>query len=153
MNNDYDTRRSFEAAALAGDEDARKYAEEGFEGIEAAYGGFNALKDLKEKYGTGGGLSGAKNEAGLTQRIVDYERSEQTKQYESMFAPKDKQEAVSVDEQVAEANYEPSDKMKAAKERVANYNSNPFNDGDNEAQRTQAADSFSKYKLDLRRWT
>ena len=74
MNNDYSTRRSFEAAAMAGDEDARKYAEEGFDGYEGLSGGFAALRELKEKYGTGGGMHGYKNKAGLAQRIVDHSR-------------------------------------------------------------------------------
>ena len=47
MMNDYDTRRSLEAAAMAGNKDAKKYAKKGIKGknIQDAYG---VMRDLKE---------------------------------------------------------------------------------------------------------
>ena len=48
MMNDYDTRRSLEAAAMAGNKDAKKFAKKGIKGknIQDAYGD---LRDLKKE--------------------------------------------------------------------------------------------------------
>ena len=73
MMNDYDTRRSMEAAAMAGNKDAKKYAKKGFKAgnIQEAYG---VLRDLKKEYVGGGGMDGAKNRAGLTHALVKADR-------------------------------------------------------------------------------
>ena len=73
MMNDYDTRRSLEAAAMAGDKDAKKFAKKGIKGknIQEAYG---VLRDLKKEYVGGGGMDGAKNRAGLTHALVEADR-------------------------------------------------------------------------------
>ena len=73
MMNDYDTRRSFEAAALDGNKDAKKFAKKGFKG-KNIYDAWDAYKGLKKEYVGGGGMRGAKNEAGLTQAIVEADR-------------------------------------------------------------------------------
>ena len=85
--NDYDTRRSLEAAAMAGDKDAKKFAKKGIKGknIQDAYG---VLRDLKKEYVGGGGMDGAKNRAGLTQALVQADRDAQTAAYKDMFASK-----------------------------------------------------------------
>ena len=59
MMNDYDTRRTMEAAAMAGNKDAKKYAKKGFEAdnIQDAYG---VMRDLKKEYVGGGGMGGAR---------------------------------------------------------------------------------------------
>ena len=87
MMNDYDTRRSLEAAAMAGDKDAKKFAKKGIKGknIQDAYG---VLRDLKKEYVGGGGMDGAKNRAGLTQALVQADRDAQTAAYKDMFASK-----------------------------------------------------------------
>ena len=65
MMNDYDTRRAMEAAAMAGDKDAAKFAKKGFKGGNI-YSAYDKMKQLKKEYVGGGGMRGAKNEAGLT---------------------------------------------------------------------------------------
>ena len=88
MMNDYDTRRGMEAAALAGDKKARKFAEGGISlgNMHRAYG---KLKDLKKEHVGGGSMIGPDNEAGLTMSLVDYEREKQTEGYEEKFASQD----------------------------------------------------------------
>ena len=73
MMNDYDTRRSLEAAAMSGNKDAKKYAKKGIKGknIQEAYG---VLRDLKKEHVGGGGMDGAKNRAGLTHALVKADR-------------------------------------------------------------------------------
>ena len=69
MMNDYDTRRTMEAAAMAGNKDAKKYAKKGIKAknIQDAYG---VMRDLKKEYVGGGGMDGAKNRAGLTHAML-----------------------------------------------------------------------------------
>ena len=75
MMNDYDTRRSMEAAAMAGNKDAKKYAKKGFEAsTKSLMGGWNTMRDLKKEYVGGGGMGGAKNRAGLTHALVKADR-------------------------------------------------------------------------------
>ena len=75
MMNDYDTRRGLEAAAMAGNEDALKYAENGIRAkAKDLVGAYDVMKALKKEHVGGGGMRGAKNEAGLTQALVQHER-------------------------------------------------------------------------------
>ena len=73
MANDYDTRRSIEAAALNGNKEAQKMARKGISAKNAGRA-WDLMKDLKKEYVGGGGMRGAKNEAGLTQAIVEADR-------------------------------------------------------------------------------
>lgn len=95
MMNDYDTRRTMEAAAMAGDEEARKFAEEGFTG-DNIYASWDKMKSLKKEHIGGGGMLGAKNRAGLTQAMVDWDRDEFNK---------------SIDERIAAAQSDASDSV------------------------------------------
>ena len=158
MNNDYSTRRSFEAAAMAGDEDARKYAEEGFKGSEGIHGGFQALKALKEKYGTGGGMHGARNKAGLTQRIVDYDRKMQTEGYDDKYMLKEdykEPEAAAAPE--PEKPAELSDRLKSVNERFSQASAPMTFKKDNDAppaqddQQTAARNFLNDYRIDVTR--
>ena len=74
MMNDYDTRRTIEAAALAGNEDAAKYANKGIDGVKGMVGSWELLKDLKKEHVGGGSMTGAENEAGLTHALVQHDR-------------------------------------------------------------------------------
>lgn len=73
MMNDYDTRRTMEAAAMAGNKNAKKYAKNGIKGknIQDAYG---VMRDLKKEYVGGGGMDGAENRASLTYAAVKADR-------------------------------------------------------------------------------
>ena len=85
MMNDYDTRRTMEAAAMSGNKDAKKYAKKGFKAgnIQDAYG---VMRDLKKEYVGGGGMDGAKNRAGLTYVAVKADRKAQTASYDETYA-------------------------------------------------------------------
>ena len=47
MMNDYDTRRSMEAAAMAGEKDAKKFAKKGFKSGNI-YEAYDVMRDLKK---------------------------------------------------------------------------------------------------------
>ena len=122
MMNDYDTRRTMEAAAMSGNKDAKKYAKKGFKAgnIQDAYG---VMRDLKKEYVGGGGMDGAKNRAGLTYAAVKADREAQTAAYDEKYAKttdlndlKDKLMAQATEE--AAAPIEPSDRMAQVEERM-----------------------------------
>ena len=85
MMNDYDYRRSMEAAAMAGNKDAKKFAKKGFKGGNI-YDAQQTMRDLKDEYVGGGGMNGPKNIAGLTHALVKADREAQTAQYKEDFA-------------------------------------------------------------------
>ena len=58
MMNDYDTRRGMEAAAMAGDKDAKKFAKKGFKAGNI-YSAWDKLSALKKEHVGGGGMNGA----------------------------------------------------------------------------------------------
>ena len=72
--NDYDTRRSIEAAALSGNKKAKKLNEGGFNSLNDVAKAQNVLAKLKKKHVGGGGMGGAKNIMGLTDALVTRER-------------------------------------------------------------------------------
>ena len=88
MSNDYDTRRSIEAAAMAGNKDAKRLAKNGFD-QDSLYEAYDVMKDLKKEYVGGGGMRGAKNEAGLTYAAVKADREAQTASYDEKYASQD----------------------------------------------------------------
>ena len=162
MMNDYDTRRTLEAAAMSGNKDAKKFAKKGIKGknIQDAYG---VMRDLKKEYVGGGGMDGAKNRAGLTYAMVKEDRNAQTAAYDEKYAKttdlndlKDKLMAQATDEAVAPI--EPSDRMAAVEERLegAAGNSPPsLFDKDNadpakaDDQKDAAKNFLNDYKLDV----
>ena len=75
MMNDYDTRRSMEAAALMGNKDAKKFAKKGFKAGNI-YDAYGTMRDLKKEYVGGGGMDGAENIAGLTHALVSKDRDQ-----------------------------------------------------------------------------
>ena len=73
MMNDYDTRRTMESAAMAGNKDAKKFAKKGFKAGNL-YAAHDVMRDLKKEYVGGGGMNGAENRAGLTYAAVKADR-------------------------------------------------------------------------------
>jgi hypothetical protein len=153
--NDYDTRRSLEAAAMAGNKKAKKMSKKGFTDAESVINAQDFFEKQHKKHGGGGAFSSAGDYAGLTHSLVAKDRAKQTAGYDQKYATKDELndlkdvKAKSVDEQVEEAQYEPSEKIKQAKERVVGYKEGVTAGGDGDEQRTEAADSYNKYKLNL----
>ena len=128
MMNDYDTRRTMEAAAMAGNKDAKKYAKKGFKAgnIQDAYG---VMRDLKKEYVGGGGMDGAENRAGLTFAAVKADRDKQTQGYRDEFASKTDLEKLQEEQQNALAESvepketKPSEELESAKSKVQAWES------------------------------
>lgn len=123
--NDYDTRRSIEAAAMSGKKKAEKYAKDGFSNLEDVTKANNMFRKMHERHGNGGDFSSASDYAGLTYDLVQRDRRKFTEGLE----------AKSADEQQAEVKDEPkemkdivlSDHMQKAKERVDNWENGSTN--------------------------
>ena len=131
MMNDYDTRRGMEAAAMAGNKDARKFAKKGFKRGNV-FEGYDVLKKLKKEHVGGGGMNGAKNIAGLTHALVKHDREKQTEDYRREFASIKDLNAMRDDLEAQEeaANYqaqpiEKSDALARAEERVTQADIGP----------------------------
>ena len=168
MMNDYDTRRTLEAAAMAGDKKAKKFAKKGIKGgsIQDAYG---VLRDLKKEYVGGGGMDGAKNRAGLTYAAVKADREAQTAAYDEKYAKttdlnklKDELMAQATEDAVGTEPIEPSDRLAAVEERLENAaggaNTPPsMFDKDNaqpaktDDQKDAARNFLEDYKLDVKK--
>jgi hypothetical protein len=127
MMNDYDTRRTMEAAAMAGNKDAKKFAKKGIKDGKV-FEAYDVMKDLKKKYVGGGGMDGAKNRAGLTFAAVKADRDAQTASYDKQYASQDmlnnkinelKDKFKTEKETQAPVEYEESPELKAAKERLS----------------------------------
>ena len=111
MTNSYDTRRTMEAAALAGNEDASKYANKGFKAGNI-YAAHSTMGDLEKKYGKEYG-------AGLTFAAVNADRDALTNKFTAMSAEDQKKAAT--DSANDGGITEPSPEIQAAKKRVAAY--------------------------------
>ena len=165
MMNDYDTRRTMEAAAMAGNKDAKKFAKKGFKSgnLQDAYG---VMRDLKKEYVGGGGMDGAKNRAGLTYAAVKADREAQTAAYDETYAKTTdlnamKEELMAQATEKAAGNsdpIEPSDRFAAVQDRLEGAASNKppsLFDKDNAApakaddQADAARNFLDDYKLDV----
>ena len=128
---DYDTRRTMEAQAMAGNKDAKKFAKKGFKNIGKVYEGNELMRKLHKKEGNGGSFSSASDFAGLTYKSVKADREAQTNEYKDMFASKEDLDALSQQQQAAatKPEYKPSPEIAEAKERVKTYESGAFDKG------------------------
>ena len=126
--NDYDYRRSLEAAAMSGDKKAAKLSSKGK--IGGILRGQDHLAKLKKEHVGGGGMGGSKNIMGLTQALVEHDREMQTAAYDAKYATKDDLSALAQQESVEpEETYEPSPELAEAKERVAAWESGVYDKG------------------------
>lgn len=73
-NNDYDTRRSVEAAALSGKKKAQKYAKKGFSGLEDVTKANNMFRRMHKRRGNDGDFSSQSDYSGLTYDLVNRDR-------------------------------------------------------------------------------
>ena len=125
---DYDTRRTMESQAMAGNKDAKKFAKKGFKNIGKVYEGNELMRKLHKKEGNGGSFSSASDFAGLTYKSVKADRNKQTEEYDAKYASQqmlnDKieelkgkfKEEKKADEPV---EYKDSDAVAAAKSRLS----------------------------------
>lgn len=111
MKNDYDTRRTMEAAALAGNKDARKFAKKGYKSGNI-FDAHSTMGDLEKEYGKEYG-------AGLTFAAVNDDRKALTKKFTAMSAEDQQKRTKGSKEK--DFNAAPSPEVQAAKERVAAY--------------------------------
>ena len=121
---DYDTRRTMEAQAMAGNKDAKKFAKKGFKNIGKVYEGNELMRKLHKDEGNGGSFSSASDFAGLTYKSVKADRDAQTATYDETYAKttdlnalKDKLMKQASDKAVAADPIEPSDRMAAVEDR------------------------------------
>ena len=76
--NDYDTRRTLEAAALSGKGKAQKILDSGFKSIDDVTNASNFMEKSAKRHGQGGDFSSASDYMGLTQSMVERDRDKQT---------------------------------------------------------------------------
>ena len=128
MMNDYDTRRGMEAAALAGNKDARKFAEEGYRPTaKSLSSAWSVMRDLKKEHVGGGGMSGPENEAGLTMALVDHERDVFNQSIDDRIADAIPKEAPVAETKPDPEADKPSDHLAAAQELVDVYKGDIIN--------------------------
>lgn len=124
--NDYDYRRSLEAAAMSGDKKAGKLSTKG--NIGGILRGQDHLAKLKKEHVGGGGMGGSKNIMGLTQALVKHDRDTQTAGYDDKYATKEELSALEQQQEATpeEPEYEPSTEITDAKNRVDKWESGTF---------------------------
>ena len=126
MANDYDTRRTLEAAAMSGKKKAKKILDSGFKSFSDMENAQNFMEKAAKRHGQGGDFSSTSDYMGLTQSMVERDRRKFTEANDAKYASKADLEGLSVEEQDTGFTYEGPDKeispeMQAAKERVAAY--------------------------------
>ena len=150
MMNDYDTRRSFEAAALDGFDGAKKFAKKGFKG-KNIYDAWDVYKDMKKHYVGGGGMRGPKNEAGLTWAAVKSDRDNLIDSLSTNNSDDD-----GGNDNPVKPEYEPSEYLAAARARVqlhdeeilnGQYSENLY---DKDYRPTDGGGFLARYKLKMK---
>ena len=123
MSQDYDTRRTLEAAAMSGDKKAKKLIKKGFKNFQAMEDTQSYFEKQHKKEGGGGQFSSVNDYMNLTQSMVQKDRNAQTATYDEKYAKttdlndlKDKLMAQATEE--AAAPIEPSDRMAQVEERL-----------------------------------
>jgi hypothetical protein len=164
MANDYDVRRSIEAAQLAGNKKAQKLGS-GISNMEEALAAEKFMKKThKNRMGNGGEYASANDAGNVTKYWVNKDRDNQTAAYDEAYAKttdlnslKNKFLAQATSK-AAGAPIEPSDRMAAVEDRLegASYNTPPgLHDKNNtdpakaDDQKDAARNFLSEYKLDV----
>ncbi len=152
--NDYDVRRSLEAASLSGNKKAQKIGTIG--SASDAYAATRFMeKTHKKRMELGGAYDGDNDQGAVTNYWVNKDRD---KLKDSMSVG-EQQEAAKAPEEP----YQESEELSTARKTVEDYDNKDFNvynrgnatgaadAGDGDGQRKQAAQAFlGKYKLDLK---
>jgi hypothetical protein len=143
--NDYDVRRSLEAASLSGNKKAQKIGS--ISNASEAYAATRFMeKTHKNRMGNGGAYDGANDQGGVTSYWVNKDRD---KLKDSMSAPEQQKAASGSDEP-----YEESSQLSDARKTVDEFDNKDYDiykSGAGEAQRKEASQQFlGKYKLDLK---
>ena len=150
MNKDYDTRRTIEAAAMAGNKDAKKFAKKGIDGKKGMLGAWDLMKDLKKEYVGGGGMRGAKNEAGLTYALVKADRDKFTEDIKGMI-PEQEADSSTADNVDEKKEIVLSEHMQKAKDQVDAYESSNMDVYNPEARDAQKTGYKSPFAADAKK--
>ena len=148
--NDYDTRRTIEAAAMSGKKKAQKFAHDGFSNLTDVTKANNMFEKMHDRRGNEGDFSSAKDYAGLTYSMVQRDRN---KMMDSMSANEQQKEAeTGAVAPVSDRLQKDRDTVEELDNKDYNIFDNNIDKGDNQTQRTEAADAFlGKFKLDLKK--
>ena len=148
--NDYDVRRSIEAAQLAGNKKAQKLGQ-GISNASEAYAATRFMeKTHKNRMGNTGAYDGANDQGNVTNYWVNKDRSNFT---DSMTAAEQQKEAeTGAVAPVSDRLQKDRDTVEELDNKDYNIFDNNIDKGDNETQRTEAADAFlGKFKLNLKK--
>ena len=154
--NDYDVRRSLEAASLAGNKKAQKIGS--ISNASEAYAATRFMeKTHKNRMGNGGAYDGANDQGGVTSYWVNKDRNKLI----SAMSPKEQMEEA---KKKPEEPYVESDELSTARQTVKDFDNKDFNvynkgnasgatdAGDGDVQRKEAAQSFlDKYKFNVKK--
>ena len=148
--NDYDTRRTIEAAAMSGKKKAEQYAKNGFKDLTDVTKANNMFAKMHKRQGNGGEFSSNSDYAGLTYAMVQRDRN---KMMDSMTANEQQKEAeTGAIAPVSDRLQQDRDYVEEIDNKDYNIFDNNIDKGDNQTQRTEAADAFlGKFKLDLKK--
>ena len=163
--NDYDLRRTLEAAAMSGKGKADKILKKGFNNLDDVAKAMNFSEKAAKRHGQGGDFSSNSDYMGLTRSMVERDRAKQTAAYDKTYAKttdlndlKDKLMAEATDKAAGSAPIEPSDRMAAVEERLEGAAGNrppSLFDKDNaqpaktDDQKDAARNFLDDYKLDV----
>ena len=84
--NDYDLRRTMEAAAMSGKKKATKLQKKGFKDIDDVRNWQNFSEKAAKRHGQGGDFSSASDYMGLTRSMVERDRQKFSESYRREFA-------------------------------------------------------------------
>lgn len=123
--NDYDLRRTLEAAAMSGKGKADKILKKGFNNLDDVAKAMNFSEKAAKRHGQGGDFSSNSDYMGLTRSMVQRDRAKQTAAYDETYAKttdlndlKDKLMSEATEKAAGSAPIEPSDRMAAAEDRL-----------------------------------
>ena len=125
--NDYDLRRTVEAAALSGKKKAINLQKNGFNSIDDVTNWGNFSEKAAKRHGQGGDFSSASDYMGLTKSMVQRDRNKQTAAYDETYAKttdlnalKEKLMAEATEKAAGAGSdpIEPSERMAAVEDRL-----------------------------------
>ena len=167
-NNDYDSRRAMEAAAMSGDKDAKSFAKKGIKNASGLIERDALMRKYHKDMGSGGSFSSNSDYAGVSYHKVKEDRDAQTEDYKGMFAGLDDFNAFKEDmkkkatgEEAAAPVVEKSDRLKGVEERLENAAAGSTNrppslfdeentpPAANDDQKQAASNFLEDYKLDV----
>ena len=120
MANDYDTRRTIEAAQMSGNKKANKLGQ-GISNISEAVNAERFMaKTHKNRMGNTGKYTNANDEGGVTDYWINKERGKQNAQFATKedLSALQQQQAEAVKQTPSEEPYQPSEELVQARERV-----------------------------------